>query len=254
MYASLSMMPAMFLAGGSKLARMNDSRDVHEQQIIRSWNTNAKPWARVIQAGSIRSRKLVTDKAIVDAVVGVNPSRVLDLGCGEGWLARALSRSGMKVTGIDAVPELVAEAVRLGEAEFQVCDYGSIAARRWHSGPFAAAVCNFSLLGKESVESLLGGLGNYLEESGYFIVQTLHPVCACGDHPYQDGWRPGNWLGFSAEFSDPAPWYFRTLESWWTMLRRSGFEVQDCREPTAPAATAPASIIFICKARVREQT
>ena len=244
----------MFLSGGSKLARMNDSGDTHEQQIIRSWNTNARPWARAIQAGSIRSRKLVTDRAILDAVLRVSPSRVLDLGCGEGWLARALGSSGMKVTGIDVVPELIAEAARLGEGEFQVRSYESIAARQWRAAPFAAAVCNFSLLGKESVESLLGGVGNYLVEGGYLVVQTLHPVSACGDHPYQDGWRPGNWLGFGAEFSDPAPWYFRTLESWWAMLRRSGFELQECREPTAPGATAPASVIFICKARVREQT
>jgi 2-polyprenyl-3-methyl-5-hydroxy-6-metoxy-1,4-benzoquinol methylase len=251
---ALSMMPAMSFAGGRKLARMDDPTDTHERQIIRSWATNAKPWARAVQAGSICSRKLVTDQAIVDAVLTANPSRVLDLGCGEGWLARALSRSGMKVTGIDVVPELIAEAARLGEAEFQVCDYESIAARRWHSEPFAAVVCNFSLLGQESVESVLGGVGNYLDEAGYLIVQTLHPVSACGDHPYQDGWRCGNWLGFGAEFTDPAPWYFRTLESWWAMLRRSGFEVQECREPTAPSATAPASVIFICRARVRGQT
>jgi 2-polyprenyl-3-methyl-5-hydroxy-6-metoxy-1,4-benzoquinol methylase len=241
-------------SGGSKLADMNDSRDAHERQIIRSWNTNAGPWARAIQAGNIRSRKVVTDKAILDAVLGVNPSRVVDLGCGEGWLARALSGSGVQVTGIDAVPELIAEAARLGGAEFQVCDYDTIASRRWRSASFSAAVCNFSLLGKESVESLLGGVGEYLDDPGYLIIQTLHPVCACGDHPYLDGWRPGNWLGFGTEFSDPAPWYFRTLESWWAMLRRSGFELQECLEPTAPAAITPASVIFICKARVREQT
>jgi 2-polyprenyl-3-methyl-5-hydroxy-6-metoxy-1,4-benzoquinol methylase len=240
-------------AGGSKLARMKEATDAHEAQIIRSWNVNAGPWAQAIRAGSIRSRKLVTDQAIVDAVRGVNPNRVVDLGCGEGWLVRALTRAGMKVTGIDVVPELIAEAARLGEGEFQLCDYDSIAARRWRSAPFDAAVCNFSLLGKESVESLLRGIGHYLDEAGYLIVQTLHPVSACGDHSYQDGWRTGNWLGFGAEFSDPAPWYFRTLESWWAMLRRNGFEVQECREPTAPAATAPASVIFICRSRVRER-
>jgi 2-polyprenyl-3-methyl-5-hydroxy-6-metoxy-1,4-benzoquinol methylase len=233
---------------------MNDSPDKHEAQIIRSWNINAKPWAKAIQAGSIRSRKLVTDQAIVDAVRAVNPSRVVDLGCGEGWLVRALSRAGMKVTGIDVVPELIAEAGRLGEGEFQLCDYESIAARQWQSMRFDAAVCNFSLLGKESVESLLRGIGHYLDQAGSLLVQTLHPVSSCGDHPYRDGWRAGNWLGFGAEFSDPAPWYFRTLESWWAMLRRNGFEVQECREPTAPAAPAPASIIFICRSCVREQT
>jgi hypothetical protein len=30
------------------------------------------------------------------------------------------------------------------------------------------------------------------------------------------------------------------------MLRRCGFEVIECREPTARDAAAPASLIFIC--------
>jgi 2-polyprenyl-3-methyl-5-hydroxy-6-metoxy-1,4-benzoquinol methylase len=233
---------------------MNEPPDAHEQQIIRSWNVNAKPWSRAIQTGSIRSRKLVTDQAIVDAVLRVAPSRVLDLGCGEGWLARALNDLGMSVTGVDVVPELIAEAARLGPGEFQVQDYCAIAAGQWRGGPFDAAVCNFSLLGRESVELLIGGIGGYLGHAGHLIVQTLHPVAACGDAPYQDGWRAGTWSGFGKEFSEPAPWYFRTLESWFSMLRRSGFEVLECREPTALGAVAPASVILICKARIREQT
>jgi hypothetical protein len=100
------------------------------------------------------------------------------------------------------------------------------------------------------VNSLLGAIPHYLDAAGHLIVQTLHPVAACGEHPYQDGWRAGNWAGFGAEFSDPAPWYFRTLASWVSMLRGSGFEILECREPTAPDANAPASVIFICKTRV----
>jgi hypothetical protein len=53
---------------GSKLAAMNDLPDAHEQQIIRSWNSNAKPWTQAIQTQSIQSRRRVTDRAIVDAV------------------------------------------------------------------------------------------------------------------------------------------------------------------------------------------
>ncbi len=68
---------------------MNDSHEL-ERQIIRSWNANAKPWAKAIQAASIQSRNLVTDRASVDAVSSVGPGRVLDIGCGEGWLARAM--------------------------------------------------------------------------------------------------------------------------------------------------------------------
>jgi 2-polyprenyl-3-methyl-5-hydroxy-6-metoxy-1,4-benzoquinol methylase len=228
--------------------------DAHELEIIRSWHANAGPWAQAIQSGSIQSRRLVTDRAIVDAVSSVSASRVLDVGCGEGWLARALSAHGIAVTGVDAVPELISHAARLGGGEFHVQEYRAIANRQWRGGPFDTAVCNFSLLGAESVESLLAGIGDYLHAGGHVVVQTLHPLAACGDNPYRDGWRAGNWLGFGANFVDPAPWYFRTLESWFSVLRRSGLNVLECREPTAAGAAAPASVIFICKARIREQT
>ena len=131
--------------------------------------------------------------------------------CGEGWLARALSACGMTVTGVDVVPELITHAARLGGGEFHVQEYRAIADRQWRGGPFDTAVCNFSLLGAESVESLLAGIGDYLDTGGHLVVQTLHPLAACGDGPYRDGWRAGNWLGFSADFADPVETALRFL-------------------------------------------
>ena len=236
-----------------------NSLDSREQEIIRSWLANAAPWSEAIRTASIASRKLVTNQAIIDAVKGVAPSRVLDIGCGEGWLARALSALGMSVTGVDIVPELIAQAVASSgsptdRAVFFVQDYESIANRQWRGGPFDAAVCNFSLLGRESVDALIAAMPYYLEQSGHLIIQTLHPVAACGAEPYQDGWREGSWQGFSGNFRDPSPWYFRTLESWRALLDRCGFDIQECREPKASGAVTPASVIWMGKRRRAAQT
>ena len=230
---------------------MSQPTDTAEKHILRSWRANATPWIGAIRAGSIASRKGVTDRAIVEAVARVAAARVLDLGCGEGWLARALGARGLEVTGIDAIPSLIDEARRLGGADFQVQDYDDIARRRFRGGPFDTAVCNFSLFGHESVELLLGGVGGYLAPQGALVVQTLHPLAACGDQGYRDGWRAGHWTGFGAELTDPAPWYFRTLESWVSMLDRCGFDLLDIREPTAAGASAPSSVIFTCRRSTR---
>ena len=226
---------------------MSSSPDPHEQHILRSWHANAEPWSEAIRTGSIASRKLVTDRAIVDAVARAAPGRVLDIGCGEGWLARELTGLGITVIGVDAVPALVAQAAR-GVGEFHVQDYASLADRRFDCPPCDVAVCNFSLLGNGSVESMLAALPGYLRERGRLIVQTLHPIAACGDQPYEDGWRNGSWQGCGPDFTDPAPWYFRTLESWLRMLRRCGFEPLDLCEPTIPGSSAPVSILFTCRA------
>jgi 2-polyprenyl-3-methyl-5-hydroxy-6-metoxy-1,4-benzoquinol methylase len=242
---------------------MNPKHDEHEDEILRSWHINASPWSRAIRSASIVSRELVTNRAILEAVGSISAAqstakreslRVLDVGCGEGWLTRALGSQGMRALGIDAVPELVAAAQKSGGGNFQVLDYAAIARGQWRAGPFDVAVCNFSLLGDQSVESLIAGLAAYLAHSGYLIIQTLHPVAACGNAPYQDGWRAGNWCGFSSDFSDPAPWYFRTIETWRSLLQRSGFDLVETREPKAATAIVPASIIWICKLRATAQT
>jgi hypothetical protein len=79
------------------------------------------------------------------------------------------------------------------------------------------------------------------------VVQTLHPVVATGDAPYVDGWRAGSWAGFGAAFSDPAPWYFRTLASWVRLLDASGLRLRELREPVHPATGRPASAIFVAE-------
>lgn len=225
---------------------MSSSPDSHEQQIIRSWHANAEPWSEAIRAGSIASRTQATDRAVLAAVARAAPCRVLDVGCGEGWLARRLTEMGIEVIGVDAVPALVKQAA-LGAGEFYVRDYADLASRVFKCRPCDAAVCNFSLLGKASVESLLAALPGYLRGRGRLIIQTLHPLAACGDLPYKDGWREGSWHGCGSNFKEPAPWYFRTLESWLQMLRRCGFELLELCEPTIPGASAPLSVLFSCR-------
>ena len=81
-----------------------------DKKIIDSWLRNAEPWTMAVRASHIESRRLLTDAAIIDAVAGGHPRTVIDIGCGEGWLAHRLEQRGMQVLGIDAVPALIARA------------------------------------------------------------------------------------------------------------------------------------------------
>ncbi len=223
---------------------------LNEREIVRSWEANASAWTHAIREEKIASRKLVTNQAMIEAVTNYHPACVLDLGCGEGWLARRLAAQGIAVTGIDAIPALIEDARRLGGGEFEICTYeeivnGCLQAR----GKFDAVICNFSLLGHESVNALIGHVPALLREDGRLLVQTLHPVMAHGDQPYREGWRSGSWEGFGPEFKQPAPWYFRTLAAWINLFSRSGLRLTDCLEPQHPATGKPASIIFICQAQ-----
>ena len=218
-----------------------------EAHILSSWHTNAVPWIHAVRERAIESRRLVTDRAILDAVRAHSPHTVLDVGCGEGWLARALGGEGFDVLGIDVVPCLIEAAQGAGGARFRVGSYETLLSdAEWSTRPrFDAIVCNFALFGDASVASLLHGVPRLLSSSGALFVQTLHPLMACGDLPYRDGWRPGSWQGFSSDFTDPPPWYFRTLQSWLQLHVESGLRVLEMREPLHPITGRPTSVIFI---------
>lgn len=219
-----------------------------DAKVVESWQRNAAPWTAAVRESRIESRTLVTNQAIVDAVLSRRPKSVLDIGCGEGWLVRALAAHGIRATGTDVVPDLIDRATRAGGGDFRVASYEMIAAGELNIGTVDVAVANFALIGKESVEALIRRVPALLSATGALVIQTLHPVVACGDLPYADGWRPGSWAGFSAEFSDPAPWYFRTVESWVKLLVDSGLRVVEVREPLHPTLQKPASVIFVATA------
>ena len=215
-----------------------------DAKIIESWGKNASSWIIAVREGQIESRRQITDQAIVDTILSRSPRSVLDVGCGEGWLARELATRNIHVVGVDVVPGLIEEAQRAGGGDFRAMSYGEIAAGKLRVS-VDVIVCNFALLGKESVEGVFRAARSLLNSHGSFLVQTLHPAVACGDLPYTDGWRDGSWDGFSADFTDPAPWYFRTMESWIKLFVNNGFRLHEVREPLHPKIRKPASVIFI---------
>jgi len=214
-------------------------------RIVESWHKNAAPWTNAVRAHAIESRRLITDQAIIATVRSRAPRSMIDLGCGEGWLIRALAGDDIQLIGIDVVPSLIDAAKMAGGGEFHVGSYETMAVAGQPRFQVDMLVCNFSLLGKESVDATFAAVPALLAPAGSFVVQTLHPVVACGPHPYRDGWREGSWAGFSSDFSDPAPWYFRTLGSWVELFRKSKLRLLEIREPLHPATGHPASVIFV---------
>jgi len=224
---------------------MDDHSQVNEEAILSAWLQNARPWATAVQERRIESRRVVTDAAIVDTVLSRKPRSAIDLGCGEGWLVRALAvEGGVDGLGVDVVPELIEAARAQGRGRFQTISYVQIAAGELEAKA-DVAICNFSLLGKESTEAVLAAVPRLLEPGGALLVQTLHPLAACGELPYRNGWREGSWAGCGEGFGRAAPWYFRTLSGWLDTFAACGLRLSRIEEPLHPHSGRPASIIFV---------
>lgn len=140
---------------------------------------------------------------------------MLDLGCGEGWLARALASHGIAVTGIDASAPLIESARSLGGATFHVMRYEDVAALP----RFDMTVANFSLL-DDRTSSILHAL-----RSDVVIIQTV-----CLDEP--EGWRLETFATFDGHWPEPMPWYHRPRPSWLTLLAECGFDLLSAIDTT----------------------
>lgn len=215
-----------------------------ERRLARSWEANAGAWTRAVREGRIESRRVATDAAILGAVLDRSPGRVLDVGCGEGWLCRALADRGIAAVGVDGSAPLIEAAHAAGGGAFHVLPFDELAARPERvGGRFDVVVCNFALL-HEDIAPLLGALRSLLETRGVLAIQTVHPWSARGE-TYVDGWRTESFAAFGDDFREPMPWYFRTLSSWGSALRRAGFAIEELREPAHPESGDPLSLLIV---------
>jgi SAM-dependent methyltransferase len=210
-------------------------------RLLASWHDNAAAWTAAVRSGAIESRRLATDAAILGAVRRRRPQKVLDLGCGEGWLVRALARQGLAAVGVDGSTPLVEAAARAG-GNFLPLSYAELVAAPERCGEgFDLVVANFALF-EENILPLLAALRRIMTADGWLLVQTLHPL-AVGP-PCEDGWRTEDFCGFGDGAWTPMPWYFRTLGSWVGVLREAGFTLHGLQEPAHPQERHPLSLLL----------
>jgi len=212
--------------------------------LIRSWERNAANWTRVVRDGLIPSRRAGTDAAVLDAIAECAPRRLLDIGCGEGWLVRAaVARTGCAAVGIDGAAALI-DAARTADPanRYHVLDYDSFAASDIGTD-FDVAVLNYSLFA-EDIAPLLRAAASRLAPGGVIVIQTLHP----GDGT-EDGWRTEDFAAFDGGDWAAMPCYFRTLDSWRTAVGDAGLDVREMREPKAEDGRV-LSLLMICAAKM----
>jgi 2-polyprenyl-3-methyl-5-hydroxy-6-metoxy-1,4-benzoquinol methylase len=218
------------------------------KRISLSWDKNAENWIQAVRGGSIPSRKAGTDKAILDAILQRTPKRLLDVGCGEGWLVRRIAgAAGCEAVGIDASRRLIraAQAVDLTN-RYEVLSYDDLLAGQDDLGDgFDVIAFNYALF-DEAAAALLGALKHRLSPGGAMIIQTLNPRAM--EAAENDAWRIEDFSDFEGRDWAPMPWFFRTVESWHQVIEDAGLTLRELSEPAAGPKQPALSLLMVCAA------
>ena len=106
--------------------------------------------------------------------------RVLDIACGEGRLADAITNLGASVTGVDASPALIDLATKrkLAGSRFAVGDARKLGElpQDLRAEPYDAATCVMALMNINPISDVLEGASKLLKPGGRFVAVILHPA------------------------------------------------------------------------------
>ena len=137
--------------------------------------------------GDIWHRALI-DPSVFRLLGPVTGQRVLELACGNGYLAHKLARLGAEVTAVDASPALIALAKqRSAHHQLNIAYHVADAARMdmLPAGSFDVVVCNMALMDIEDAAGAIREVARVLRPVGRFIASLSHP---CFDVPNASAW------------------------------------------------------------------
>ena len=113
----------------------------------------------------------------IESVIRINGKKILDAGCGEGFLTRRMARNGAReVVGIDFSERLLAHAQRKAEPykiKFQQSDIENIDLRVGHN--FDLCFCINVLMDITSPAIAMMQMTRILKTGGFLIVIIPHP-------------------------------------------------------------------------------
>ncbi len=165
---------------------------------------------------------------LLDLLGDIEGSRVLDAGCGEGYLARALAARGAHVTGIDRSARLIALARARdpgGGIDYQVADLSLPLPGT--AGPFDAAACYLVLNDVRDYRGFAATLAASLAPGGRLAIALNNPYSAVIDRHVTDYFDSGAVSRYRGlwEIGIRAHYHHRTLENYLDAFHAGGLRL-----------------------------
>ncbi len=217
------------------------------------WDEAVDVWDDFAESGKDWSRARVHGRVLLRIIGPVRGLSILDVGCGQGHFSRLLAGRGGNLTGIDWSRRMIEQARHHESQKPLGIAYRRLDARRlasaWPRPRFDLAVASMSLMDMPSLPRVLTGVWGALRPRGRFVFSASHPVNTSAVRWERPNERPKGALLINDYFVEGprmldwsmprlrrtfrTVFWHRTLETWFAVLRKTGFEIEQLKEPRA---------------------
>ncbi len=203
-----------------------------------NWDKIADEYSRKVGDRGDVYHRLYINPVLFKMVGKVNGKKVLDLGCGSGYISRILAKKGATVTGIDSSKVMISIAKeketrgKLG-IDYLMMDASNL--KGLGSGSFDFVVSAMALHDIKDIKNTIRECGRVLKPKGKLIFSIVHPVREAGEikkgakgyhieiRSYSRIRKLRSPLTFSKKVAIAA--YHRPLGYYFKILSESGFVV-----------------------------
>jgi SAM-dependent methyltransferase len=219
--------------------------------VTSEWNINAEERHRQISTGVDISYNKILIPTIIRLVGDITNKRVVDVGCGSGYLTAKLAGKGADVVGVDPSIEMIriakSEYGNLSRLKF-VNESIEVFSNHYSDVDFDVAVSNMSLITIANLDKALRAINRLLLPKGIFAFNITHP-CFYNQHRKFEAAASFQYLIPHAQRGDfiisndkkglPAPTthVHRPLQEYFRSLRAASFVVDELVEPFPNART-----------------
>jgi 2-polyprenyl-3-methyl-5-hydroxy-6-metoxy-1,4-benzoquinol methylase len=142
---------------------------------IQAWNAAAGAVAPVGEEGD-PARQYLLNPALFQLMGDVMGKRILDAGCGQGYLARLLARRGAHMTGLEPAENWLAQAQAQERAHPLGITYLQADLSTWQpQDQFDLVVANMVLMDIPDYQTAMQHCMEVVTPGGTFLFSLLHP-------------------------------------------------------------------------------
>jgi ubiquinone/menaquinone biosynthesis C-methylase UbiE len=222
-----------------------------QDEVRKRWDKGAEVWDKGYTKYGDMYRRYLFNPALFPLIGKVKGKKVLDAGCGQGYMARLLAERGARVIGVDLSEKFIEIARRYEKKKPLGITYiqGDLARvpqlkRNW----FDLIVSVYVLCDVRDYNEAIGEMARILKPRGRFIFLIEHPCF---------NWQSGGWKRIPADSlrtedslylmvkdyfrrgTQESRWgklpllltFIRPLSDYFHSLKKHGFMVRDLIEP-----------------------